>query len=171
MEKLDTPILNAPEQLLPFTKDQADALEAHGQLGNDLTHKHPCVSQMYLKTMIPRCLLPALARLDFLGLEDADIRIVADWIPEDAYEGRPGMPIGMHEYTVDVSIAGFFVLFYILCATFESSTTAHRRFKRDFTGQRFYILFDANGNQAHLYMTPALADALNAGFSCWTQAR
>lgn len=171
MRKLDAPILDAPENLLPFTKDQADALEAHGHLGDDLTHKHPCVSQMYLKTMIPRCLLPALARLDFMGLEDADIRIEADWMPEDAYADRPGMPIGMYEYTTDVSIAGFFVLFFVLCVAVENSMTAHRRFKKAFTDQRFYIGFDADANRAHLWMTPELADALNVGFSSWTKTK
>lgn len=173
MKKLDTPILNAPSRLLPFNGDQANALDENGQLGADLTHAHSRVSQAYLKTMIPMCLFQALEHLNFMAMnrENADIQIQADWMPEGVYDDQPDRPDDLREYTEDVSIAGFFALFFILCVTVDASTTAHRRFKNKFSDQRVFIILDADKNRAHLWMDPKLADALNAGFEAWTRAK
>lgn len=173
MKKLDTPILNAPARLLPFNADQADVLDKNGQLGADLTHTHPSVSQAYLKTMIPMCLFPTLEHLNFMGMgrDNADIRIEASWMPEGVYADQPDRPDDLREYTEDVSIAGFFALFFILCVTVDASTTAHRRFKGKFSDLRIFITLDADKNRAHLWMQPELAEALNTGFAAWTKTK
>lgn len=176
MEKLDTPIRNAPSRLLPFNGDQANVLNENGQLGADLTHTHDSVSQAYLKTMVPMCLFPALEHLRFMGIDrdSVSIQIEASWMPEGGYADQPGRPDDLREYreyTEDVSIAGFFALFFILCATIDASTTAHRRFKSKFSDQQIFIILDADKNRGHLFVTPELADAWDAGFEAWTRAK
>lgn len=171
MLRLDTALTAAPDTLLPFTKEQADALDAAGHLDPDCTHGRPSVSKEYLGEMLPRFLFPLNQKLSWLGLDDLDIRIRAAWMPEEAYADRPDRPLDAVEYTEDMSISGFFVMFFLLCTTASSSTTAHRRFKGAFTGQCIHIWLDADQNRAHLWMQPDLAEALNTGFAAWTKTK
>ena len=126
-----------------------------------------------LQEVVSRILLPVVFDdLGFLGLPEPDIRILARWMPEAPEPGASGDECSTSAVTRGrVQILPFALAFATLCRTVGASTTAHRRYKDAFQGERIRIVLDADRNDAQMYMSDDLRDALNDGFACWAGGR
>lgn len=108
--------------------------------------------------------------LGFLGLEKPDIRIRASWMPK--VEEIPADDEDMPAVTEGrVQILPFVLVFAWICRMVGASTTAHRRYKNAFQGQRIRFVFDADNNDVQMYMTDELREALEDGYRAWFRGR
>jgi len=164
----------APDQvptILPMTPAAARALFNKGQLGPSAeTLAATPRTQENVKAAVSQIILPVILEdLAFLGMDDPDIRIVADWMPE-----TPEAPSGKLPPLATrgrVCLSAFTLLFCMLCRATGASTTAHRRYKDAFRGERIHIRIDADRNAVRMHLSRDLREALADGFACWAQGR
>ncbi len=157
--------------ILPIPEAAAQALFNKGLLGPSAeTLTSTPRTQENVKMAVSRIIVPVILEdLAFLGLDEPDIRIVADWMPE-----MPAAPAGKLPPLVThgrVCLSAFTHIFCLLCRATGASTTAHRRYKDAFYGERIHIVIDADHNAAQMYLSDNLRDALNDGLTCWAQGR
>ncbi|MHB1641967.1 MAG: hypothetical protein ACYCS8_04830 [Acidithiobacillus sp.] len=158
--------------ILPIPAAAGRKLFDNGQLGPSAeTLASTPRSRDYVMFPVSRIILPVILEdLEFLGLAEPDIRIIADWMPET----DPPVQTGKLPPLVTqgrVCIAAFTTIFCLLCRATGASTTAHRRYKNAFVGERIHIVIDANRNAVRMHMSDDLRDALNDGFTCWARGR
>jgi hypothetical protein len=164
----------APDQvptILPMTPAAAQALFNKGQLGPSAeTLAATPRTQENVKTAVSCIILPVILEdLAFLGLDEPDIRVLAEWMPE-----VPAAPAGKLPPLVThgrVCLSAFTTIFCLLCRATGASATAYRRYENAFGGERIHIVIDADHNAVKMYMAIDLRDALNDGFTCWAQGR
>ncbi len=157
--------------ILPIPEAAAQALFNKGLLGPSAeTLTSTPRTQENVKMVVSRIILPVILEdLAFMGLDEPDIRIVADWMPE-----MPAVPAGKLPPLVTrgrVCLSAFTHLFCLLCRATGASTTAHRRYKDAFRGERIHIVIDADRNAVRMHLAPDLREALKDGYRCWAQGR
>ena len=115
-----------------------------------------------------RVILTAYEHIRFMGLGDPDIRVRGPDIEDDYADDDEVLPPCV---TGDqhVCIAGFVEVWAILCRLSDESTSAHRRYKNQFTGERVHIRIDGWLNNVRCHMSDALRDALNDSYLCWVR--
>lgn len=158
--------------ILPIPAAAGQKLFDKGELGPDIETLAPTPrTREYVQFPVSRIILPLILEdLEFLGLAEPDIRIIADWMPETDLPVRteklpPLVTQGR------VCLSAFTTIFCLLCRATGASTTAHRRYKNAFAGARIHIVIDANRNAVQMYMSDDLRDALNDSFTCWALGR
>ena len=158
--------------ILPITDAAARKLFEIGQLGPSAdTLASTPRAQEYVYKAVSQIILPVILEdLDFLGLDKPDIRILADWMPEiDPPAQTENLPPLVTQGRVCIS--AFTTLFCLLCRATGASTTAHRRYKNAFAGERIHIIIDANRNAVRMHLSDDLQDALNDSLTCWAMGR
>lgn len=127
-----------------------------------------------MKFLVSKALLPAADSLNFMGLDAPDIQIRADWMPKNQNRDHDDVEAECDARLVTqgrVQILPFFYVFSTLCRTVELSTTARRRYKHKFRGERIHILLDADQNAVCMYLSDALREALEVGWKAWMHGR
>lgn len=153
------------ESVFPMTADGAENLRKT-MMPNT---KDAPLTQQEAYAVVSRILLPVIFDdLGFMGMDAPDIRIVAHWMPETAPAPRCRMPVVTRGR---VQILPFSLAFATLCRTAGASTTAHRRYKDAFAGERIHIAIDADRNAVRMYLADDLRDALDVGWKAWMQGR
>lgn len=157
--------------ILPITPAAARALFAAGQLGPSAeTLAATPRTQENVKLAVSRIIVPVILEdLAFMGLDEPDIRVIAAWMPE-----MPPVQAGKLPPLVTrgrVCLSAFTHLLCLLCRATGASTTAHRRYKNAFAGERIHIVIDADRNAVRMHLAPDLRDALKDGYRCWAQGR
>lgn len=153
------------ESVFPMTADGAENLRKT-MMPNT---KDAPLTQQEAYAVVSRILLPVIFDdLGFMGMDAPDIRIVAHWMPETAPAPRCRMPVVTRGR---VQILPFSLAFATLCRTAGASTTAHRRYKGAFQGERIRIVLDADRNATKMYLSDDLRNALEEGWKAWMQGR
>lgn len=163
------PLPAAP--LLPIPAAAGKTLFVGGLLGPDPDTLAPRPrTRDFVHKVVSKILLPVMLQdLAFLGLDDPDIRIIANWMPESDSPAAANLPPLVTQGRVCIS--AFATVFALLCRAAGASTTAHRRYKGAFAGERIHIVIHADSNSMKMYMSTDLRDALNDGYTCWAQGR
>lgn len=158
--------------ILPIPEAAAQVMFDKGQLGPSTeTLAATPRTQENVKIAVSRIILPVILEdLEFLGLDEPDIRILADWMPNS--DDRPiSAELPPLVTNGRVCLSAFTTIFCLLCRAAGASTTAHRRYKNAFPGERIHIIIDADRNDVRMYMSDDLRDALDDGYACWAQGR
>ena len=123
-----------------------------------------------VREAISRVLLPViLDDLAFMGMAEPDIRVKSAWTSQaDAAMDMDGLVLAT-EGRVPAAI--FVLLFALVCRTCGASTTAHRRFKGKFAGERIHIVIDMERDAVQMALSQNLMDALNIGWASWMRGR
>jgi len=116
--------------------------------------------------LVVRTILSSYDRVRFMGLADPDIRVRGQGIEDDYADDDEVLPPCV---TGDqhVCLAGFVHVFAILCRLADASTSAHRRYKDRFLGERIHVRIDGWINSARCHMSDQVRDALNDSYLCW----
>lgn len=169
----DLPMGRPPRNSLPLPVKAVFPITAAGAENLRKTMlpsvKDAPLSKPELQQVLARILLPVIFDdLGFMGMDAPDIRIIASWMPEIAEVVPVDLPVVTRGR---VQILPFSLAFATLCRTAGASTTAHRRYKGAFQGERIRIVLDADRNATKMYLSDDLRNALEEGWKAWMQGR
>ncbi len=185
---------------LPITEEQCRKLYAACDLSFDATARKS-IKNDRVRAHLEHQILPALVKhLKFMGVEAlpkiqivstgasmpgcaSPIRIryapyVAPWDMSseylddlldtaltNAHEGELPCTLGQ------VPIPAFSAICCQIVAMVDKSTTAHRRYKNKFAGERIRLVFHPEYNHAEMFVSEDLAEALDESVKCYLQGR
>jgi hypothetical protein len=183
---------------LPITEDQCRKLYAACDLSFDAAARKSLKNDR-VRAHLEHQILPALAKhLKFMGVESIpkiqivspgglmpggispiryspyvapgdmpseDVDELLDTALTNADEGELPCTIGQ------VPIPAFSAIFCHIVAMADKSTTAHRRYKNKFSGERIRLVFHTEYNHAEMFVPEDLAKALDESVKCYLRGR
>ncbi|MHB8225051.1 hypothetical protein [Acidithiobacillus sp.] len=197
IKRLPVNDLPVPKDALPFTEDEARQLCALA----DKSYRPVPMEKERLRIILADRILSAFEHLLFLGIEKQPIiQVLAPWAKAnpDVVAAAPvrypdfvppdNMTIEEVEEFMDIALENaldgeipctlgriglnaFGALFCTTVAMINKSTTAHRRYKNEFVGQRIRLIFHAEYDHVEMFADADLVAAMDDSVKHYLRGR